>query len=70
LSTVRVGRHLRIAVDAVRDMLAEQPLRVALLEAVADGRLEAPRAAHVDCAPPSYFDLPEVVRARLWEDRC
>jgi excisionase family DNA binding protein len=70
LSTIRVGRHLRIAVEAVQAMVADQSLRVALLEAIADGRLEAPRAPSPSQVPPSYFELPDVVRARVWENRC
>ncbi len=70
LSTIRVGRHLRISVEAVQALVADQPLRVALLEAIADGRLEAPRAPSPIQVPPSYFELPDVVRTRVWENRC
>lgn len=68
LGTIRVGRHRRIAVEAVRVAVADQPLRVALLEAVTDQRVDAPRAHGPHLLPPSYFDLPAVVRARVWED--
>jgi hypothetical protein len=70
LPTVRVGRHRRIAVDAVRAAIADQPLSIALLDAIADGRLQAPRAHGPDLAPPTYFDLPGVTRARVWETQC
>jgi excisionase family DNA binding protein len=70
LATIRVSRHLRIAVEAVQAMVAEQPLRVALLEAIVDRRLEAPLAPSPNQVPPSYFELLDVVRARIWENRC
>jgi len=60
----------RVAVEGVRAAVADQPLRIALLDAITGGRLDAPRAQGPDLAPPSYFDLSDAVRARVWENRC
>jgi len=70
LPTIRIGRHRRVAVEGVRAAVADQPLRIALLDAITDGRLDAPRAQGPDLSPASYFDLPDAVRARVWENRC
>jgi len=48
----------RVAVEGVRAAVADQPLRIALLDAITGGRLDAPRAQGPDLAPPSYFDFP------------
>lgn len=68
LATIRAGRHHRIAVDELRPTFADQPLRLALLDAITEGRLVAPQAVNKDCVPPSYFELPAHARAHVWEN--
>lgn len=68
VATIRVGRHRRIEVAGLRPAFADQPLRLALLDAITDGRLVPPRAADPDHPPPTYLELTGVVRRWVWED--
>jgi len=67
IATVAVGRNRRILATALREACAGEPLRLAVADAILNGRLIAPRAERADRKPPSYFDLPAPVRRRIWD---